>query len=99
MIKNTPCIFWLKEGCHNIMHTGKCAMDTGIDPELYEQQVHGMLISELTTASLWCADIKDLIVRKQFCPITLEEVNRLDKITLDRIKEIQGDELLTKVYG
>ena len=73
-------------------------MENTLDPSLYEICIHGRKISEIVIDRLWCADIQELIINKQPCPISLEIINKLDQIALDRIKEIRGNKLMMQVY-
>lgn len=74
-------------------------MDTELKSELYAIAIHGRTLSEITIDRLWCKDIRELIESKQPCPLSLELINELDQIAVDRMAEIRGNKLCMQVYG
>ena len=85
-LQNTSCPFMTVKGCYYILNDKICAIQSGIDLHLFQEQVKVMTTLELSDVRDWCCDIRDLIISHHICPITMTEVNEIDSIIIERMK-------------
>ena len=98
-IQKTDCPYQIIKGCHYSLNGKQCAIQSGIDFELYASQLLDMTTTELADIGGWCCDMRDLVISNR-SPITMHEINKIDNMTVDRMKtghyiRQQGDVVLT----
>ena len=98
-LQKTDCPFSTIKGCHYSLNGKQCAIQSGIDFELYASQVLDMTTEEIGNVRDWCCDMRDLVIANH-CPITMNEINMIDNMTVDRMKtghyiRQQGEIVLT----